>query len=764
MAAERTVEVGHARAVVRPHDHRKGYVVEKVWVDPEHRGNGAARRLMREISDKFRRHDLWLKPRPYSEMGAELGATIDQLKRFYRSLGFEPADEKDNMLRPASREKRAYARAREAKVPRVDELPSYCGPAALKSVMGFHGVEVGQRRLGRLAGTTVRDGTSGAGMRRAARRFGFDARVQDGATLDRLRNEVAKGRPAIVNWWSEDDGHYSVVERVGDRGVHMMDPETARARTVDRTTFERNWFDFERSNGTGRLVRRRMITIKPAVQAGEKQAAIVAPIALKNMRLGAQLDDALKPYQDDARTFLRSLDDVQDARERAKAREKVAELYKFAAFKEAATLQQLRAGVARLPGVVESSHPVVQAFGGMVLPTRAQLKGRGKSIMMGMQRKLMGSENFDALQAAAKDLEHPSLRGKILHSGNMGAYMHPSAPPDVQQGLHTTGIMHEALERTGRAGQGLHTLGTETKDFNLVSRLRGGPLEDQVRGSMMELRAPEYAHLQHRFSETFKDPRASEFVTEGGRIPKAMRKAYAREMRPYTHTTVPEAAGIMSEQAPVVQGRYAEVAKVGSVKRAEKSEDGEHELQGHIDFQGLDIAVENRKGSVRSGKKPDGGTWRTVMKAPYGYIEAPAKGKDGESVDVYVGPKKDAPVAYVVHQHKPNGTGHDEDKVILGTESEEEAKRLYLQHYDDPKFLGPVSAVPVDRLKQLLEQKKRLTKISGVAMGAVAAPFKAVASGGFNPAKNVQSLAQRWKPPKVSAPSVQSLPGMPKLK
>lgn len=365
-AAERTVEVGHARAVVRPHDHRKGYVVEKVWVDPEHRGNGAARRLMREISDKFRRHDLWLKPRPYSEMGAELGATIDQLKRFYRSLGFEPADEKDNMLRPASR---------------------------------------------------------------------------------------------------------------------------------------------------------------------EKQAAIVAPIALKNMRLGAQLDDALKPYQDDARTFLRSLDDAHDARERAKAGEKVAELYRYAAWKQ-----------------------------------------------------------------------------------------------------------------------------------------------------------------------------------------------------------------------------------------AELAEDGEHKLQGHIDFQGLDIAVENRKGSVRSGKKPDGGTWRTVMKAPYGYVEAPAKGKDGESVDVYVGPKKDADIAYVVHQHKPDGTGHDEDKVILGTESEEEAKRLYLQHYDDPKFLGPVSAVPVDRLKQLLEQKKRLTKISGVGMGAVAAPFKAMASGGFNPAKNVQSLAQRWKPPKVSAPSVQSLPGMPKLK
>ena len=85
---------------------------------------------------------------------------------------------------------------------------------------------------------------------------------------------------------------------------------------------------------------------------------------------------------------------------------------------------------------------------------------------------------------------------------------------------------------------------------------------------------------------------------------------------------------------------------------------------------------------------------------------------DGEGVDVYVGPNKEAPFAFVVHQHKDDGTGFDEDKAILGVDSEEEAKKLYLEHYDDPKFLGPISKVSIERLKALVDSGKVLTKIS----------------------------------------------------
>jgi hypothetical protein len=129
-------------------------------------------------------------------------------------------------------------------------------------------------------------------------------------------------------------------------------------------------------------------------------------------------------------------------------------------------------------------------------------------------------------------------------------------------------------------------------------------------------------------------------------------------------------------------------------------------------FQGLRLAIENRKGSVRKGVGKDGKPWRTVMKLPYGYIVG-SKGKDKEPVDVYVGPDRQSPTAFVVHQHKEDGTGFDEDKIFLGLRSKREARRAFLAHYDNPKFLGPISSVAVEHLKKLVQSGQQLDRIDG---------------------------------------------------
>ncbi len=137
-------------------------------------------------------------------------------------------------------------------------------------------------------------------------------------------------------------------------------------------------------------------------------------------------------------------------------------------------------------------------------------------------------------------------------------------------------------------------------------------------------------------------------------------------------------------------------------------------LQGHTEHQGLGIAIENQKGSVRKGVGKDGKPWRTEMKHPYGYIKG-SKGADGEEVDAYVGPAKDATHAHVVHQRKEDGKTYDEDKVMLGFASKKDAVKAYLAHYNDPKFLGPVKSVPIERLKELIASGKKLVKISAGA-------------------------------------------------
>lgn len=111
-----------------------------------------------------------------------------------------------------------------------------------------------------------------------------------------------------------------------------------------------------------------------------------------------------------------------------------------------------------------------------------------------------------------------------------------------------------------------------------------------------------------------------------------------------------------------------------------------------VQWHGLEIAIENPAGSVREGKG-----WRTKMKYDYGYV-CRSGAVDGDEVDVYLGPELDkAPTVYVVHQRKyGDWKKYDEDKAMLGFSSEAAARAAYLEHYDDPRFLGPITAMPVD--------------------------------------------------------------------
>ncbi len=127
-----------------------------------------------------------------------------------------------------------------------------------------------------------------------------------------------------------------------------------------------------------------------------------------------------------------------------------------------------------------------------------------------------------------------------------------------------------------------------------------------------------------------------------------------------------------------------------------------------IAWRGLTIRVENEAGSVRQGKNPDGTTaWETRMIYPYGYVSG-STGTDGDAVDVYLGPNRDAPFVYVVHQRKAGDwKRYDEDKAMLWFDSEDEARLAYLRHYDDSRFLGPITAMPVSEFVAKVQATKQ---------------------------------------------------------
>lgn len=131
-----------------------------------------------------------------------------------------------------------------------------------------------------------------------------------------------------------------------------------------------------------------------------------------------------------------------------------------------------------------------------------------------------------------------------------------------------------------------------------------------------------------------------------------------------------------------------------------------------MDFQGLPISVENRKGSCRYWYDPNSDTTGvTKMIYPYGYIRG-TLGIDGDEVDVYIGNDKKSDKVYVVTQYKkPEFTEIDEQKVMLGFRTQNAAKLAYLAHYNDKRFFKDIKEFTLEDFKsRLISQKGVLLK------------------------------------------------------
>lgn len=130
-------------------------------------------------------------------------------------------------------------------------------------------------------------------------------------------------------------------------------------------------------------------------------------------------------------------------------------------------------------------------------------------------------------------------------------------------------------------------------------------------------------------------------------------------------------------------------------------------------YQGIPIAIENRKGSIRHWTDVGTGeSGQTVLSFPYGYIprtmgmDTELNGKR-EGIDVYLGPDKAAPFVYIITQmRKPDFVAVDEQKVMLGFPDSESAIEGYLANYNDPRFLGGVQKMTVDEFKRELRYRK----------------------------------------------------------
>ena len=84
--------------------------------------------------------------------------------------------------------------------------------------------------------------------------------------------------------------------------------------------------------------------------------------------------------------------------------------------------------------------------------------------------------------------------------------------------------------------------------------------------------------------------------------------------------------------------------------------------KGHVNILGFNISIENPKGTYRSGKDRSGKEWRTLMHNDYGYFTR-TLGKDGDAVDVFIGPNLNSSKIYPIDQYVDGK--FDETKVMV---------------------------------------------------------------------------------------------------
>ncbi|HKJ87783.1 MAG TPA: hypothetical protein VKA48_04670, partial [Gammaproteobacteria bacterium] len=106
--------------------------------------------------------------------------------------------------------------------------------------------------------------------------------------------------------------------------------------------------------------------------------------------------------------------------------------------------------------------------------------------------------------------------------------------------------------------------------------------------------------------------------------------------------------------------------------------------KGHFKpIPGLEIGIENPRGSTRSGRDQNGRDWSVKLQDDYGYVKR-TEGADGDQLDVFIGQrakKPDSPV-FVVDQQNPQTGEFDEHKVMLGYRNRDEARKAYKRNFE----------------------------------------------------------------------------------
>jgi len=165
-----------------------------------------------------------------------------------------------------------------------------------------------------------------------------------------------------------------------------------------------------------------------------------------------------------------------------------------------------------------------------------------------------------------------------------------------------------------------------------------------------------------------------------------------------------DGASLMGAASPDAAERYSRASDAATKTDRHPTpgqKDAGNYPKGKFWLRGVEVSIENPKGSTRSGTDATGKPWSVRMPCHYGYFRR-TEGSDGDQVDVFVGGREKSELAFIVDQCDASGK-FDEHKVLIGFDNEAEALEAYHAAYaDNWKGFSAITAVTWPQLREWL--------------------------------------------------------------
>lgn len=283
----------------------------------------------------------------------------------------------------------------------------------------------------------------------------------------------------------------------------------------------------------------------------------------------------------------------------------------------------------------------------------------------------------------------------------------------IENGRSRTGRRAVTILLNSESGE---YYGIKTSGYERIEGLNKKPLLWEKGANETSATGAAPANVTTEQAQQDSEPTGSASNHSNGSIGKVTQSSQTKETKEDKFSPTPRKDGEsitdyaerVAEEHQAQRTRKEEEAKVDTNPTEAQKEAGNYK-KGHIKVDGLDITIEQPKGSIRRGTDANGKQWESEMHNTYGYIRG-TESVDGDHIDIFLSDNPTEGNVFVVDQINKDGS-FDEHKVMYGFSDMESAKRAYLSNYEEGwQGLGSITEVKKEDFKKWIDSSKRKTK------------------------------------------------------